>query len=61
MSFQCEHPKLCIWCFETDNPKKLICLLNNFDINYHNINKIKNCQLHKTYQQLKIKRNINNK
>jgi len=50
---KCTHPNLCVYCMETDRPKKLICLKHDIDINYHNLTKITNCQDHKIYKQLK--------
>ena len=56
MSFQCQHPKPCIWYQESeksDTPKKPYCLLHDIEINFYNITKIQNCEDHKTYQKLK--------
>jgi len=52
---QCLKPKLCIFCQETDNPKKLICIKYDFDINYTNLSKIENCQDKLTLQENRSK------
>lgn len=53
---KCSYPNLCIYYYEvesTSKPKTPICLKYDFDINYHNLDKIENCQDHKTYEQLR--------
>ncbi len=52
---KCQIP-LCIHFYEFDispTKAKVVCLKHEFDINYHNLTKIENCQDHKTYQQLR--------
>jgi hypothetical protein len=52
---RCSHPTLCIWYGESETsntPKRSVCLLKDMPINYTNIDKIENCQDHKTSKQL---------
>ncbi|MCE5220026.1 MAG: hypothetical protein LLF98_01860 [Clostridium sp.] len=52
---KCTLP-VCIYYHESiDNPNnpKTYCDLHGFEINYTNIDKIENCENHKTFQKLK--------
>lgn len=54
---KCTHPNLCIQYMEITNPNipakiaKGVCTKHDFDVNFHNQDKIDNCQDHKTYEQ----------
>ena len=57
---KCTNP-LCIHYQEFDiSPTKIkpFCLKHEFDINYHNLTKIENCQDHKTYEQVREERKM---
>lgn len=49
---KCDFPRTCIYCIETDKPKRLICSLKDIEINYHNLSIIEDCQSFKTYQKI---------
>lgn len=62
---KCTNPELCIHYYEIINPynsaknPKAICIKHDFDINYNNLDKIENCECHKTYYRLIEERKIN--
>lgn len=51
---RCSFPNLCVFYQETEsnNSKRPICLLQDFEINYKNLSKIENCHNHKTFKEL---------